>query len=282
MRDSIQYGEPALNRMMLPLLATLAIGGLAGVWFAGYWQAAPNTPIVAAGKIPDLDTSPNDDGFETALAGVRPDLQREIEAREALEMKVVKLNAAITGQEADTATAAPHDDKSPKTPLVGLDALLDAGIDMGTAAWLQEEFDAMEMDELWLNDRATREGWRRTGRYVNEQREIRARLSTLRDELNNDDTWDRLLYATNRKNRVVLQHIMRNSPAEQYGLQEGDSIISYGGRRIFTHGELSTATTEGQAGTTVLVEVDRDGQRHNISLPSGPIGGRLQSARIRP
>jgi len=81
---------------------------------------------------------------------------------------------------------------------------------------------------------------------------------------------------------VILQHIMHNSPAEQFGLQEGDNIISYNGQRIFTSGELLAATTEGQTGTTVLVEVERDGQRLNLSLPSGPIGGRILPARVRP
>ena len=274
-----------MNRMMLPLLAALVIGGLAGAWFVTFWQAVPNTPTVATGKNPDPGASPTDNVLEAALNGLRADLEREIEARNALEMRVAELNAAIAVQKADTLTAAPRDAETPgsdETPLVGLDALLDAGIDTGTAAWLQEQIDAMEMDELWLTDRATREGWRSSGRYLKEKRAIRARLASLRDELNNDDTWDRLLYATNRKNRVILQHIMHNSPAEQYGLQEGDNIISYNGQRIFTNGELHTATTEGQTGTTVLVEVERDGQRLNLSLPSGPIGGRILPARVRP
>lgn len=274
-----------MNRMMLPLLAALVIGGLAGAWFVACWQANPGTPTVATGKNSDPGASPTDNVLEAALNGLRADLQREIEDRKALEMRVAELNAAIAVQKADTVTAAPHDAETPgsdETPLMGLDALLDAGIDTGTAAWLQEQIDAMEMDELWLTDRATREGWRRSGRYLKEQRANRARLASLRDELNNDDTWDRLLYATNRKNRVILQHIMHNSPAEQYGLQEGDNIISYNGQRIFTSGELVTATTEGQTGTTVLVEVERDGQRLNLALPSGPIGGRILPARVRP
>ena len=281
---SIEYEEPALNRIMLPLLAALVIGGLAGAWFVTCWQAAPNTPTVATGKTPDPGL-PTDNVLEAALNGLRADLQREIEDRKALEMRVAELNAAIAVQKAGTLIAAPRDAETPgsdETPLVGLDALLYAGIDTGTATWLQEQIDAMEMDELWLTDRATREGWRGSGRYLKEKRAIRARLASLRDELNNDDTWDRLLYATNRKNRVILQHIMHNSPAEQYGLQEGDNIISYNGQRIFTSGELLTATTEGQTGTTVLVEVERDGQRLNLSLPSGPIGGRILPARVRP
>ena len=276
-----------MKRMTLPLLVALVIGGLIGVWFAACWQAAPDTPAVATGKTPDAGTSSqNYDSLETVLDGVRADLQREIEAREALEMQLIRLEATITRQATETVTVAPRDNEIPDpdetAALAGLDALLDAGIDAGTATWLQEQIDSMDMDELWLNDRAVREGWRRSGRYMKEKQAIRARLATLRDELNDEDTWDRLLYATNRNNRVILQHIMRNSPAEQYGLQSGDSIISYDGQRIFTSQELAKATTGGLVGTMVLVEVERDGQRLNLSLPSGPIGGRLQSARVRP
>ena len=272
--------------MIVPLLAALVIGGLAGVWFAERWQTTPDVAVIATDEVPQPDTpAPQHGKFEAALAGVQADLQREIEAREALEMQLIRLEATLTEQATATFTAIPHDETpgpSKTAALVGLDALLDAGIDAGTASWLQEQIDSMDMDELWLNDRAVREGWRRSGRYMKEKQAIRARLATLREELNDADTWDRLLYATNRNNRVILQHIMRNSPAEQYGLQSGDSIISYNGQRIFTSQELAKATTGGLVGTIVLVEVERDGERLNLSLPSGPIGGRLQAARVRP
>ena len=268
-------------------MAALVIGGMVSTWLVARWQADPITPSVATfeAHYPGTSLLENND-FEAALAGVRADLQRETEAREALEMQLIRLEASITGQATATGTTVPHDDEKSgpgeTTALVGLDALLDAGIDAGTATWLQEQIDSVEMDELWLNDRASREGWRRSGRYLKEKRAIRARLAALRDELNNDDTWDRLLYATNRNNRVILQHVMRNSPAEQYGLQDGDYVISYDSQRIFTSQELVKAISGGQTGTTILLEVERDGQRLSFSLPNGPLGGRLQSTRVRP
>jgi len=104
----------------------------------------------------------------------------------------------------------------------------------------------------------------------------------LREELGDDNVYDRLLYATGRQNRVAVIDVMRNSPAEQYGLQAGDVVLSYDGRRVFSARELQKATAAGEAGIMVLVEVERDGSRVNLYLPRGPIGGRLFASRVRP
>jgi S1-C subfamily serine protease len=104
----------------------------------------------------------------------------------------------------------------------------------------------------------------------------------LRSEIG-DDAYDRMLYALGQSNRVVVRDIMQNSSAEQYGLQANDRVYEYDGQRVFTGQELNDLVTKGgDAGSLVLVRVQRDEQQLDFYLPRGPIGIRLASSRELP
>jgi len=104
----------------------------------------------------------------------------------------------------------------------------------------------------------------------------------LRSEIG-DNAYDRMLYALGQGNRVVVRDIMQNSSAEQYGLQANDRVYEYDGQRVFTGQELNDLVTQGgDAGTLVLVRVQRDEQQLDFYLPRGPIGIRLASSRELP
>ena len=56
------------------------------------------------------------------------------------------------------------------------------------------------------------------------------------------------------------------------GLQPGDEIVSYDGKRVFDMRELNAFTLEGRAGESVVVDVRRDGRTVQLVMPRGPIG----------
>jgi len=196
---------------------------------------------------------------------------------------VQELEYAGTTEDVITETSASLSPRTETEPVVrsSVQALLDAGISKEQADWIQERLDEIELQQLYLRDRATREGWLNKPRYNKERRELQNAVTELRGEIG-DDTYDRLLYSLGRANRVVIQDILQNSPAAQYGLQGGDQIIEFDGQRIFGSNELSSLVTQGSAGVMTLLRVKREGEIHDIYLPRGPLGIRMSSARVTP
>ena len=163
-----------------------------------------------------------------------------------------------------------------------IEALTTAGLSTEQAALIQSRLDEYDLKQLYLKDRASREGWLNTARYRKEQRQARNAYRELRSEIG-DDAYDRMLYALGQSNRVVVRDIMQNSSAEQYGLQANDRVYEYDGQRVFTGQELNDLVTKGgDAGSLVLVRVQRDEQQLDFYLPRGPIGIRLASSRELP
>ena len=132
---------------------------------------------------------------------------------------------------------------------------------------------------LYLRDRATREGWAGTPRFLQEVGEQRAGLrATVGDE-----TFDWLLYATQRANRVAVRTVISTGPAAQAGVRTGDLILRYDGKTIFKWGELQQATMQGEAGRMVDLEVlSEGGQLRRLTVPSGPLGIQLGAVRHPP
>ena len=224
------------------------------------------------------------------LAALQHELQQARRAREqlesrlgALQKRVQELEYAGTTEDVITETSASLSPRTETEPVVrsSVQALLDAGISKEQADWIQERLDEIELQQLYLRDRATREGWLNKPRYNKERRELQNAVTELRGEIG-DDTYDRLLYSLGRANRVVIQDILQNSPAAQYGLQGGDQIIEFDGQRIFGSNELSSLVTQGSAGVMTLLRVKREGEIHDIYLPRGPLGIRMSSARVTP
>jgi len=163
-----------------------------------------------------------------------------------------------------------------------VEALIETGIPTEQAALIQSRLDEFDLKQLYIKDRASREGWLNTARYRKEQRQAQNAYRELRSEIG-DDAYDRMLYALGQANRIVVRDIMQNSSAEQYGLQANDRVYEYDGQRVFTGQELNELVTQGgDAGALVLVRVQRDEQQLDFYLPRGPIGIRLASSRELP
>ena len=199
----------------------------------------------------------------------------------ALQQRVVSLERRPVPAMDDASTGDRTDAARPRTPQEQRNALVRAGIAAGTAdeiLWRRSQF---ELDRLELRDQALREGWLGTDRYREERRALNADRVSLRDELD-VDVYDRYLYETGETNRVSVDSVIAGSAGDQSGLMPGDVIERYGDELVLDFNDLRSATSTGARGELVPVQVRRDGQMVEVWMPRGPIGIRLDAARVDP
>ena len=284
----------------------MSLAGLAllGAFWLGRTSApvAPAVPPPPASEItaPEQPAGLDADGAELEAERAR---SRELAAQVAWLQNLLTQLAGLgqeaaspppaaggetAAAEASTAAAAipgpgrtqPHDwmrwfDRSEFDAL----ELLESGVPPSEVERLRELFDAIEMERIELMRQALREGWLTERRYRDEMvefdREMREKIG--------DDSYDAMLYATGRDNRVRIRELLPNHPADKsFGLELGDVLLRYDGRLIFRAPELREASRLGEAGEWVSVDVLRNGEILHLRGQRGRIGARLEPARILP
>lgn len=209
------------------------------------------------------------------------DLEEEVAwLREELEIIAPYENAdSYEPADAPDVSAAPSKPASPpRTRVFDEEALIASGVSEAEIERLRERFDEAEMGELYIRDRATREGWLNRPRF---RKSLDKHRSTVREEFSDDD-FDLMLYASHRRNRVAAQHVLRGSPGAQAGLLRGDIILSYNDERVFSPRDLQHATTTVPVGSPVSMRVQRGGQELTLYIPGGPIGTKLTRKSVQP
>jgi hypothetical protein len=278
-------------RQSLLLIAVLCLGILAGYYLLRGTAPDPGGTNADAPPVTPEVTRPYPDNPDDTLSRLQQRLTQAEQERVWLSERVAVLEEVIgkLGTYPDTGTGTPatetNGETAPAAPAQtfrsSIEALIATGIPAEQAALIQARLDEYDLKQLYIKDRASREGWLKTPRYNKELRQARNAYRELRAEIG-DDAYDRMLYALGRVNRVAVRDIMQNSTAEQYGLRANDRIIEYDSQRVFTSQELNALITQGTAGTLVLVRVQRDEQQLDFYLPSGPIGIRLAPSRELP
>jgi len=226
------------------------------------------------------------------LAALRAALEDERRARQRLGREVAALRAALGAAEPEPGASPAVPAPAPPGPAAqegdpppggGFDeaALLDAGFAPYEVAEIRGRVEAIELERLYLRDRALREGWSGTPRFRQAYRALGEQEEALRQEFG-EDRYDWLLYASGRSNRVRVTSVLAGSPAGEAGVEAGDRIVSYGGARLFDVSELRDATTGGRAGESVELEVRRGDETVRLFVPRGPLGVRLDETRERP
>lgn len=301
---------------MVSLFGAFLFGALAGAVAVGGWIAAPvpgESPVaegspgtgdaatveqsgraLATTVVPELVTSGDtpasapetasqtageSDAWDGRLTEMTAGWTRLQEAIMRLDRRVSDLETRLGG------ASAAADAGSPERPATAEDrraVLTGAGVAEDLAAdivWREAQY---ELDRLELRDLAIREGWFRSDRYREEFARVEREKPDLRAEIG-DDAFDRYLFGAGEDNRVRISSVIAGSSAETAGLNPGDLIERYDGNRVFSFTELREATTEGDRGELVPVEIRRaDGRRDQLWLPRGPLGVRMDLIRTDP
>jgi C-terminal processing protease CtpA/Prc len=104
--------------------------------------------------------------------------------------------------------------------------------------------------------------------------------SILRAEIG-DEAYARYLEVQGQPTAVSVTQVLTGSPGNGAGLQAGDQLVSYDGDRVFSMSDLRNQTMQGEPGEDVVIEIDRDGMRMQLTLPRGPIGITGNGANVR-
>ncbi len=143
---------------------------------------------------------------------------------------------------------------------------------------LRNIVEEVEMGRVEIARKALREGWLDQRRF---QKELAEFEFAKREEMG-DESYDAMLYATGQENRVRIRKLVGKSPGGSFGLELDDVVLSYDGRRILSARDLRHATSFGQPGEWVAVDVLRNGEVLRIQGQRGPIGARTQPTRMLP
>jgi hypothetical protein len=146
-----------------------------------------------------------------------------------------------------------------------IERFVEAGFAPDRARWLLQREDELGMDVLRARYDARQNG-------ASDEEVANMTISSLmRSELGDAD-YEKYLAGQGRPTSISVREVLSNSPAQAAGLASGDEILSYNGTRVFEMGELSRLTETAKPGSTVVVDVERDGQRLQFYIVGGPLG----------
>ncbi|NNC98672.1 MAG: PDZ domain-containing protein [Gammaproteobacteria bacterium] len=97
-----------------------------------------------------------------------------------------------------------------------------------------------------------------------------------------EENFLRYLKANGRPTSVAVETVMHGSPGQNAGLLPGDNIVAYDGKQVFSLQDVNKLTIQGAVGESVLIELERDGEPIQLTIPRGPIGISGGRNRFRP
>ena len=154
-------------------------------------------------------------------------------------------------------------------------------MDATEAQGLKERFEKQELQQLYLRDKAVREGWFGGRRYREAVQKLEAESGDLKQQLS-EEAYAAFLFASGQSNRVTVQSVLTSSAAATAGLHAGDQILRYGNQPIYNWSDLREATTQGDPNEVVTVEALRDNKRVDFYVQRGPLGIRMTSTSVAP
>jgi len=297
-KSIIQIFRGPSGRNLLIAIAAGLIGAAGGIYFG---MADEETR--QSSWNPFERTSSSSPPNPLALEELRSALAAEVEAREELAARMAELEAkfsrpgfefeesAISSlaeqespqdddelDEAEEAEALLASGKDAAGSQFNDEALLALGAHPRDVERLHDRWVSHELDKESLANQALREGWFQQPRH---RGELIGLELTLRRELEDAD-YDQYLYASGKPNRLEAGEVLAGSAASDAGLRRGDIIVRYDDSRIFAPGELLVASSRGDSGGSVALEILRDGRRRTLYVSRGPLGALLEHSLAKP
>lgn len=243
------------------------------------------------------------DTSASALEQLQKAFTTEVQARKELAAQIAELDAKISrlqlsidetvaGSLAENELPLESSD-SEELAEVGAESASGAGVEVSQfddAVLLSLGTDPRDIDRLharWeshlletasISNQALREGWFDQERH---RAELIASELALREELQDAD-YDLYLYALGKPNRLKAGEVLAGSSASEAGLRRGDTILRYDDVRVFRPGDLLVASSAGEPGRSVAMEILRDGRRQTLYIRRGPLGTILDHSRAEP
>ena len=270
---------PDFSRLLLAALlgAVLALGG----------------SVLFRADNPAGDLNADDQATELAVESTgSPELDQQIRianlelSQQQLRDELAVLRRSLAGGEqqapdAAAFTATPAPAPANQTTVATADGLIAAGISSADAQLMVERLDALALARLEADFRVREE----TGDVGQQARQDRRAIPRDRDVIRSefgDTAYDQYLYSLNQPNRVEVSSVLRDSAAQNAGVQDGDFLRSLDGEPLFSVRDLTRQIREGDAERTYRLQVERGGQVIETWVPGGPLGVRVSGTVAEP
>lgn len=281
-----------MNKIAIAVVVSLLAGFAVGAWIVGEEPATTEPLVQTVAGIPG-----NEAGSLERLQGLEQIIAEERDARIALEDTIAMLFEELERIEGagDQAAAARRQaereqERAARSTERGRP---------GTVEWVrnyqerrvtrlveggfsEDEARRILQQESEASFKAMKVTWeaQRNGENIDFPGLSNSPQSILRAEIG-DDAYARYLEVQGQPTAVRVTQVLSGSPGTAAGLQPGDQLVSYDGRRLFDVGDLRRQTMQGEPGQDVVIEVVRDGVRMQLTVPRGPIGITGSGANIR-
>jgi hypothetical protein len=237
--------------------AALALAGLflATAGFAAGWTARGGSQPIVESRPAALAPAAS---APAATAATDPDVPAEATPPPAAALSEppragVQRNVTVYVPPEAEPTAAPRKSQE--------ELLASAGFTAARARELRERSERFEQAREYLDKDARRE-------------EAAAVLELNRAQKKEigEEAYGYMLWSAGIPNRVLVRDVFEGSTASRVGLQRGDVLLRYDGERIFETDELSFLVREPSDRARAELEVLRNGELIELSVPRGVLG----------
>ena len=278
-----------MNKIALAVVISLLAGFAVGAWMGGE-EATTDRAV----PLTETDALSESASAEDRLARLEQIIVEEREARIALEDTLAMLFEEIERLEgSDNREVADRRESAERVRVAARDA------SVGTRDWViryqerrvsrmveggfsEDEARRILQQESEAQYKAMQAAWeaQRNGETLDRFAPMGSTQSILRSEIG-DDAYARYLEVQGQPTAVNVTQVLGGSPGTRAGMQVGDQVVSYNGERVFSMSDLRNQTMQGEPGEEVVIEIDRDGMRMQLTVPRGPIGITGNGANVR-
>ena len=279
-----------MPRIIVAVVVSLLAGLAIGAWLGNGDQLAPEVTRQSTPQMPGVDASADE-----RIAYLEQVILQEREARIALEdtlavlfddieqLKAVDERIASAREQAERATREAERTSTNRNDADWLVRYQERRVGRLVEGGFTEDEARRALElESQVAFAALQSAWetQRSGEPLDPFSAGSDPQALMRQELG-DAAFERYLEAQGQPTAIGISQVYSGSPGSDAGLRPGDQLVSYDGERVYSITDLRRQTMQGAPGENVIMEVERDGVRIQLSVPRGPIGITGTGARVR-